>query len=247
MKGGKMQVVCPGCKAQYSFSQLGLVKLLRRPNCERCGANLLEQVKGQMLPVETQASGRAVCPRCGQEQDAAQYCKWCGNTLARPSSWRERLGGIPGVPGPAPDQKPAGGAVLRRLVGFLPLILFAVASVAFSELPRQVFEAYKISEPVVRQSARLTAAVGGRLEIGPVPFFYRQSTDVGRRQVDATVHFWVKGPKGSAVARVSLWRPVQERIEWRIGEGSVFEGPDGTEVPLMENRRPGPGPAKGRN
>ncbi len=226
-----MRVVCPVCKTQYNFSKLGVLKLIRRPACERCGANLLEKLREDSAP----SAGKVVCPRCAQQQDPAKYCKWCGVTLGQPKRAFPLELPLPGRP-EAPGKKPG----LRRWLGFLPIILFILFSAALSDLPREIYEAYKVVAPIVQENKRLKEALGGPIEFGPVPVFFRQETDTVQGKVNATLYLWVKGPKDSTLVSAHLVRPASAPGKWKMTGESSFKGREGKEIPLLEKEAPKP-------
>jgi hypothetical protein len=235
-----MRVVCPACKTEYTFSKLSVLKLLRRPTCERCGANLLEKLKEETAAT----SGQVACPRCAQQQEPAQYCKWCGAPLGRPAGQKRAL--PLEFPLPGKTEAPGRPSGLRRWAGFLPLILFIIVSAALSDLPREIYDAYKVSAPMVKESKKLREVLGGPVEYGPIPVFFRKETDVAQGTVSATLYLWVKGPRDSTLVSARLKRPFSSPGQWTITEGSSFKGPRGKEVPLLEREAPKPPTGSGK-
>ncbi len=224
-----MKIKCPECNTEYEFTQLGLLKLMRRPKCERCGASLLDSLKAQPTP----ETGQVTCPRCAQAQEAAQYCKWCGAPMG---GARAKLR----IPFPGGSERPEGeeqvvsSSGLRKIVGLLPIVLFALSWLAVSDLPRQVYRAYLTAVPVVKESKPLKEALGGRIQYGPIPVFFQRETDPSQGVVRASMYFWVAGPEDSTLVCARLTRSGKAGDTWSVTQESYFQGKAGEELPLIE-------------
>jgi len=239
-----MKIRCPACNTEYEFSKLGLLKLMRRPKCERCGADLLEVLKEPTIS----EAGYVTCPRCAQAQEPAEHCKWCGAPMGESK-------GKPRTPFPVGPERRGGeekvvrGSGLKKVVGLLPIALFALSWLAVSDLPRQIYRAYLTSVPVVKESRPLKEAVGGKIQYGPIPLFFKQEIDASQGIVRASMYFWVGGPDDSTMVCARLLRSGKPEDGWRVTEDSYFHGKGGKEVPLMEGMAPreaeDPGAKKG--
>ncbi len=225
-----MKIKCPQCNTEYEFTQLGLLKLMRRPKCERCGASLLDSLKAQAPP----ENGYVTCPRCAQAQEAAEYCKWCGAAMG---GIKEKLGiRLPvGAQRPGGEEKVVGSSGLRKIVGLLPIALFALSWLAVSDLPRQVYRAYLTAVPVVKESKALRESVGGKIQYGPIPVFFQRETDPSQGVVRASMYFWVAGPDDSTLVCARLVRSGKAGEDWSVTQESYFHGRGGEELPLMED------------
>lgn len=233
-----MKIKCPECKTEYEFTQLGLLKLMKRPRCERCGASLLDSLKAPGTP----ETGQVTCPRCAQAQEAAEYCKWCGAPMGEAKG---KLA-IPlpvGAERPGAEEKVVKSSGLRKLVGLLPIALFALSWLAISDLPRQVYRAYVTAVPVVKESKPLKEAVGGKIQYGPIPVFFQKETDPSQGVVRASIYFWVAGPDDSTLVCARLIRSGKAGDNWSVTQESYFQGKGGEERPLMEQVAP---PQKGK-
>lgn len=233
-----MKIKCPKCNTEYEFTQLGLLKLMRRPKCERCGASLLDSFKASA----TAEAGPVTCPRCAQAQEAAEYCKWCGAPMGE-ARGKLRIPFPGGAEKPGGEEKVVSSSGLRKIVGLLPILLFALSWLAVSDLPRQVYRAYLAAVPVVKESRPLKEALGGKIQYGPIPVFFQKETDPSQGVVRASMYFWVAGPDDSTLVCARLMRSGKAGDNWSVTQESYFEGKGGQELPLMEGVAP---PQKGK-
>ncbi len=210
MKGSKIQIVCPGCRTEYQLSQFGVLKLIRRPRCERCGANLLDSLKGRFQPSSTgeQSPATTICPRCRQEQESAQYCKWCGAALSREARSTPTI------------RSPRSGR--PRLEIFAGLALFLILLVGSTVRTLDIPQAYDASVVFFQENQGLRAPLGGRLDWTPIPFFFWKETDGPREAWKGSFYFLVKGPAAATVVCVRLQKAGQSKGPWQIAEGSFY-------------------------
>lgn len=226
-QGGTTEIKCPACGASYRLSQWGVLKMLRKPKCKRCGANLMEILRArlqQRLPGAPQ--GLVTCSRCGQSQEPASFCKWCGNPLPQASAAPAR---IPGAP------KPAVGFPWFRILSTGLVLLVLVLMPVLQEM--QVPQAYEVSKAFLTENSLLASNLGGELEWGPIPFFFWRSQESASGLWKGSFYFLARGAKATVVVVVALEKPARSKGTWRVVEGGYILDTDG-------NRKPLRGPSK---
>lgn len=218
--GTTTEIKCPSCGATYHLTQWGLLKMLRRPKCQRCGASLMELLRSRLQPrLPGSVSGQISCPRCGRQQEPAPYCKWCGNNM-------EAL-----ATAPAPGKvQPGMGLPWFRILSTGLVLLFLVLMPVLQEM--QVPQAYQASRTFLLEEARLARLLGGELRWGPVPFFFWKSSRGSAEVTRGSFFFLAKGPKATVVVVVVLEKPSQSGGRWQVVDGSYILGTDGKKTPL---------------
>jgi hypothetical protein len=232
MKESKFRIVCPSCKAEYQLTQWGIFKLMRRPRCERCGTSLLEALKDHMQPgvPKEVSSGKMTCARCRQEQETAPACKWCGTPMTQRAE--------PGRPGQPTRPKIPWLRTVAGGVIFLALLI--VPMIQDLQLP----QAHRVSRQFVMENEGVQAVLGGRLDWGPVPFFFWKETRGPQEVWVGSFYFLAKGPNATTVVVVQLQKPGKSPGEWQVTEGSFYLDEDGNRNPIPRGRTPGkPKPA----
>lgn len=226
-KRSTTELTCPACGARYMLSQWGVLKMLRKPKCQRCGANLMEILRSklqQRLPGAPQ--GQVTCSRCGQSQEPAVSCKWCGNPLQQPSP-------PPAQPTGAP--RPAVGFPWLRILSTGLVLLVLVLMPVFQEM--QVPQAYEVSKAFLTEESLLASNLGGELQWGPFPFFFWRSQESDSGPWKGSFYFLARGAKTTVVVVVALEKPGRSKGAWRVVEGGYLLDTDG-------NRKPLRGPSK---
>lgn len=219
-RGTTTEITCPACGASYRLTQWGLLKMLRRPRCQRCGASLLELLRSrlqQRLPGAL--SGRVACFRCGQQQEPAPFCKWCGNPME----------GV--APSPTPSKvQPAVRFPWFRILSTGLVLLVLVFMPVVQEM--QVLQAYRASRAFLLEEARLAQSLGGELQWGPFPFFFWRSSEGPPELWKGSFYFLARGPKATVVVVVALQKPGKSKGEWQVIEGSYLLDTAGNRTPL---------------
>lgn len=227
-KRGTTQITCPACGANYRLSQWGVLKMLRKPKCERCGANLMEILRfklQQRLPGALQ--GQVTCSHCGQSQEPAPNCKWCGHPLPQ--------GSPPPTAQPPGAPKPAVGFPWLRILSTGLVLLVLVLMPVFQEM--QVPQAYEVSKAFLTEESLLASNLGGELRWGPFPFFFWKSQESSSGPWKGSFYFLARGPRATVVVVVALEKPGRSKGAWGVVEGGYIFDTDG-------NRKPLRGPSK---
>lgn len=224
--GTTTEIKCPACGATYHLTQWGLLKMLRRPKCKRCGASLMELLRSRLqLRLRSSVLGQISCPRCGQQQEPAPYCKWCGNTMEGAVTAR--------APGKVqPGMRLPWFRILSTGVVLLLLVLIPLLQ------EMQVPQAYQASRTFLLEEAKLAQLLGGELRWGPVPFFFWRSSQGSAEVTRGSFFFLAKGPKATVVVVVVLHKPSQSRGSWQVVDGSYILGTDGKKTPLPPPSKP---------
>lgn len=226
-KRSTTEITCPACGANYRLSQWGVLKMLRRPKCQRCGANLMEILRSRLQQRPPGApTGQVTCPRCGQNQEPAPNCKWCGNPLPQ---------GSPPTTQPPGAPKPAVSFPWFRILSTGLVLLALVLMPVLQEM--QVPQAYEASKAFLTEESLLASNLGGELQWGPFPFFFWRSQGSASGNWKGSFYFLARGAKDTVVVVVALEKPAHSKGFWRVVEGSYLLDTNG-------NRRPLRGPSK---
>ncbi len=222
------EITCPACGANYKLTQWGVLKMLRRPKCSRCGANLGELLRHRLQQKFSGATqGQVTCSRCGQSQEPAAFCKWCGDPLpheAPPSSQ-------------APDRpKPSVGFPWFRVLSTALVLLALVMMPVFQEM--QIPQAYEASRSFLMEDSLLAASLGGELQWGPFPFFFWRSQESSSGVWKGNFYFLAKGVKATVVVVVALEKPGRAKGNWRVVEGGYLLDTSGKRRSLSKPPKP---------
>lgn len=228
------EVICPACGARYQLSQWGLLKMLRKPKCQRCGANLMELLRlrlQQRFPGVT--GGQVTCSRCGQSQEPAPSCKWCGNPLPQTAPPPARTPGAP---------KPTVSFPWFRILstGLVLLVLVLMPVLQEMQLP----QAYEVSKAFLSEDSLLASNLGGELQWGPLPFFFWRSQESSSGPWKGSFYFLARGAKATVVVVVALEKPGRSKGAWKVVEGGYLLDMEGNRKPLRGPSKPKP-PAQG--
>jgi hypothetical protein len=227
-KRSQEQISCPVCGATYRLTQWTMMKMLRKPKCQRCGADLTETLKAKLQRrLISAASGQVTCPRCNQSQDPAPYCKWCGNPLEKVS-----------VPKQEERPVPAFSFPWLRLLSTAVVLLFLVMIPFLQEM--QVPQALEESRAFLLEEDRLANILGGKLKWGPIPFFFWRSVEGSSERWKGSFYFLAQGPKTTAVAIVKLEKLGRSVGRWKVVEGSYALDTNGNRIPIPHRSPPKP-------
>lgn len=216
----KEQISCPVCGATYPLTQWNMMKMLRKPKCQRCGADLTETIRAKLQRRLTlEASGQVTCPRCNQTQDPAPYCKWCGNSLEGVTPKRQAQ--RPSVPYSFP---------WFRILSTAIVLLFLVMIPFLQEM--QVPQALEEARAFLLEDERLANTLGGKLNWGPIPFFFWRTVEGTSERWKGSFYFLAQGPKATAVAIVKLEKLGRSVGKWKVVEGSYALDTRGKKMPI---------------
>ncbi len=224
------EVTCPACGARYQLSQWGLLKMLRKPKCQRCGADLTELLRSrlqQRLPGV--AGGQVTCPRCGQSQEPAPSCKWCGNPFPQGSPPPTQTPGEP---------KPTVSFPWFRILSTGLVLLVLVMMPVLQEM--QVPQAYEVSKTFLSEDSLLASNLGGELQWGPLPFFFWRSQESTSGPWKGSFYFLARGGKATVVVVVALEKPGRSKGVWKVVEGGYLLDMEGNRKPLRGPSKPKP-------
>lgn len=221
-------IKCPACGAVYRLTQWTLLKMLRRPQCSRCGASLKEILRARIQQkFPGVSSGQVTCPRCGQVQEPNPNCKWCGTPLSEPVTPRPQTGPLP-----------SRGLPWLRILSTVIVLMLLVLMPLLQEM--QLLQAYQASKTFLVEDNRLGKKLGGELQWGPIPFFFWRSLRESPQGWKGSFYFLAKGPRTTAVAVVQLERPAKPTGQWRVTEGSYALDVSGNKIPLSGPPKKGP-------
>ncbi len=221
-KRSTTEITCPACGANYRLSQWGVLKMLKTPKCERCGANLGELLRFKLQQrLQGAPAGETLCPRCGQSQEPAAFCKWCGNPLPQQAP---SPGQAPGKPGPSV------GLPWFRIFSTALVLLVLVMMPVFQEM--QVPQAYETSKAFLMEDSLLAASLGGELQWGPFPFFFWRSTESPSGLWKGSFYFLARGARATVVVVVALEKPGRAKGSWKVVEGGYILDTAGNRKPL---------------
>jgi hypothetical protein len=172
------------------------------------------------------SGGQLTCPRCGQSQEAAPFCKWCGGSLEGGAAPPAKLPGSP---------RPTMSFPWFRILSTGLVLLVLVLMPVLQEM--QVPQAYRASRDFLMEESRLATSLGGELQWGPLPFFFWRSVESSSELWKGSFYFLARGPKATVVVVVALEKAAAPGGAWRVIDGTYVLDTGG-------NRRPLSGPSK---
>jgi len=125
--------------------------------------------------------------------------------------------------------------LIGTIGGLMPfLILLLAAPVQRLDLP----QAYKASVGAIHDNKGLNSALGGRIDYGPIPFFFWQESEGTGGAKEDSFYFVAKGPSASAMICVRLSRSRAARPAWQVAKGGYYMTQDGDRKPLITDEGP---------